>query len=157
MSAKGREEIERIRAVIAQQRRYVQALIKAHTTLYGETWPIVLVEYLDNPKRKWHATMIAPCTFCAGKWQATYFDDDGFSGHTVYNTQYEAVWEQYTSGRRHLDYRLLERMALSERFQRGNAWSMARVALWDRDDLTSAEKMQRENELHDRFYAGVIS
>lgn len=157
MTTKGREEIERIRAVIAQERRYVQALIKAHIALYGETWPIVLVESLNNPNRQWHATMIAPCTFSAGKWQATYFDDDGFSGHTVYNTQYEAVWQEYVSGKRRLDYRLLERMALSERFQRGNAWSMARVALWYRRDLTSAEKMQRENELHDRFYSGALS
>lgn len=102
-----------------------QEVYKAYVEKYGEDYPIVLIK--DQPeveRRPWYGVIIAPSSKESGEWQATTFDQQGFSGDFSEKSKGAVYWEVFNQGMRRPDPELLESVSKTDLFQAGNKWSM---------------------------------
>lgn len=65
--------------------------------------------------------LISPSTDTPGHWQLTWFDVDGWSGHTTRKTKAEAAQTALQEGYVDRDRDLLRRLSHTKRFREGNA------------------------------------
>jgi len=83
---------------------------------YGKKAPPVLVRR-DDDKR---GVLIHPSTKRPGRWQVTYWDEDGFSGDTNYATKQEAIGEAYKEGFQVPAPKQFGEISATDRFMEGN-------------------------------------
>lgn len=55
-----------------------------------------------------------------GRWRLQYFDERGFSGHGIFDTEEQLLDAAWSAGFREVDPGVLDRMAQLASFQRGN-------------------------------------
>lgn len=111
-----------IRAQIAAQHAAADQLISDYRAQYGDIAIVLIHEQPEIEKRPWRGVMLAPYLGGAGVC-VHYFDADGFSGFTVYKNEHEAIIDGYHDWMPDPDW--LDRLALDDRFQRGNAYALA--------------------------------
>ncbi len=92
-----------------------------------EEGPVVLV----NKDRPNQGALIHPSADEPGHWQYTFFDENGFSGHTTRDTKAEALRLAMQEGYRDTNRNLLRQYAPTDAFRQGNE---------------RADQIQRENQ-----------
>lgn len=113
---------------------------RKYNETYGPDMPIVLIK--DQPeveRRPWYGAVIAPSAKYPGEWQATYFDQDGFSGDITEKTRGAAYWEIFYQGINRPDPDLLESASDTDRFTAGVMFTM--LPQEERDKTSIAEIM----------------
>jgi hypothetical protein len=152
MNQKGKAEIACIRAKIAKQHQAVDRLIAAYRQKYGDIAIVLFHEQPEVERCLWRGVMIAPYTGAGNKVRVSYFDANGFSGHTVYNTEHEAINDGYHDWTPDPD-RLDRLVATDQQFQRGCAYVLALENLRVRlRQAPSDEQWQAEVRLRSEFY-----
>jgi hypothetical protein len=152
---KSHDEIKAIYAEIdAQKERLKQDLIDYHARYGPDAAAVLFKEEPDCPQRPWHGVMVSPYTGKPGKVRLSYFDANGFSGHEVFDSEFEALL-YYREGWT-FDPERLDRLAAHDaQFQRGNAYALALENLrarCQRQHVPSDEAWAAERALRDEFY-----
>lgn len=72
-----------------------------------------------NTERQ-HGAMITPDAETPGFWRITWFDVDGFSGHTSRSSKFEAMMCALSEGYADIDRNRLDRLRQTHQFHKGN-------------------------------------
>jgi hypothetical protein len=113
----GDDWIDKLNGAKKTYRKYVEK--------YGDEYPIVLIkEQPEVERRPWYGAIIAPSSKHSGEWQATYFDQRGFSGDFQTKTEGGAFWDVYSQGMTKPAPELLEEVSQTDIFQAGNMFTM---------------------------------
>jgi len=149
------DQIKAAYAEIAAQKEHLKQMLIDYHARYGPEAAVVLFQdQPEYPDRPWRGVMISPYTGTPDKVRLSYFDADGFSGHEVFDTEFEAA--QYYRDGWTLDPERLDQLAAhDERFQRGNAYALALENLrvrCDHQHLPSDEQWEAERKLRAKFY-----
>jgi hypothetical protein len=106
------------------QREYRERQAKADSIAAENDGPVVL----QSKHRADMGALIHPSADEPGKWQYTFFDRDGFSGHTVRDTKQEAVRLAMQEGFGDTNRNMLREFSGTDRWNAGNARADANMA-----------------------------
>lgn len=76
------------------------------------------LELTSDSGKRW--AFLLPDMTEAGRWRLQYFDERGFSGHGIYDTEEQLLDAAWSAGFRQVDLGALDRIAQLASFQRGN-------------------------------------
>lgn len=76
------------------------------------------LELTTDSGKRW--AFLLPDMTEPGRWRLQYFDERGFSGHGIYDTEAQLLEAAWSAGFRRRDPGALDRMAQLASFQRGN-------------------------------------
>jgi hypothetical protein len=143
------DEIQKIREQIATQRAQVDQLLADYHAQHSDLSIVLFDPQESRPSR---GVQIAPFTGKGGGVRVSYFDENGFSGHTIYEDEHEAVihYHDWTP-----DPDRLDRLVLTARFIAGTGYSIAleNMRLWhDLHHTPREEAWQAETQLRARYY-----
>lgn len=75
---------------------------------------------LSMGSKRQHGALISACPVEAGRWRTTWFDMDGFSGHSMRDTKELSVLLALQEGYADRDRGLVTRLSRTEQFREGN-------------------------------------
>lgn len=76
------------------------------------------LELTTDSGKRW--AFLLPDMTEPGRWRLQYFDERGFSGHGIYDTEAQLLEAAWSAGFRQVDQGALDRVAGLASFQRGN-------------------------------------
>jgi len=105
------------RALLARLRQQRYRLKRRTRQLAARPGGLILAQHGERKR----GALVTPSILSPGAWRVTYFDVDGFSGDSTYQTKQEAIRDCLRDGYRRPAPTLLRSLAATDRFHAGNA------------------------------------